>query len=374
MSISEIKPSYYDEFRCVADKCSFTCCKDWKISVDENTKKKWKKLDASLIEHVISDNEMDKIQLEENGNCPFLLENGLCTIVCKYGEEAISHTCHTFPRERHVFKNKIEYVFTMGCPEALRLLWNRDKFEAVSIQTGNKGDVWDTTKEDLFDIRDRYVELVQNEEYSVKETLLMCFFMELAYYQKWDNEGQCDEAFLYELKNAVNNGAPDEFDNFMEQNELFLDIAENYRKKRIYTGTIEPLVEAAEEIEGSEDDDDFIDGILNEKEEFEAVWNSYEKKIRLLIAEEMFSTLILPNASHYTMTFKLQWIGLFYAVLKQMLFLQWKKNGSLNEKDLYDITTVLIRMTGYSEDDIEEYLENSFEDVIWEWGYMALIL
>ena len=34
----------------------------------------------------------------------------------------------------------------------------------------------------------------------------------------------------------------------------------------------------------------------------------------------------------------------------------------------------LTRMTGYSEADIEEYLENSFEEIIWEWGYMNLIL
>ena len=30
-------------------------------------------------------------------------------------------------------------------------------------------------------------------------------------------------------------------------------------------------------------------------------------------------------------------------------------------------------MTGYEEADIYEYLENSFEELIWEWGYLALI-
>ena len=38
-------------------------------------------------------------------------------------------------------------------------------------------------------------------------------------------------------------------------------------------------------------------------------------------------------------------------------------------------TIVLIcRMTGYEEADIYEYLEDSFEDVVWEWGYLAMIL
>jgi len=34
---------------------------------------------------------------------------------------------------------------------------------------------------------------------------------------------------------------------------------------------------------------------------------------------------------------------------------------------------VISRMTGYEEDDIREYLENSFEELLWEWGYFALI-
>ena len=31
-------------------------------------------------------------------------------------------------------------------------------------------------------------------------------------------------------------------------------------------------------------------------------------------------------------------------------------------------------MTGYENDDIYEYLENSFEAPIWDWGYFALIV
>lgn len=40
------KPEYYDEFVCTADKCPFTCCREWKIEVDDETNEKWKKLQA----------------------------------------------------------------------------------------------------------------------------------------------------------------------------------------------------------------------------------------------------------------------------------------------------------------------------------------
>ena len=32
-----------------------------------------------------------------------------------------------------------------------------------------------------------------------------------------------------------------------------------------------------------------------------------------------------------------------------------------------DYMVVVSRMTGYEEDDIYEYLENSFEHIIWDW-------
>ncbi len=35
---------------------------------------------------------------------------------------------------------------------------------------------------------------------------------------------------------------------------------------------------------------------------------------------------------------------------------------------------IISRMTGYDDDDIREYLENSFAKLIWDWGYAALIM
>ena len=57
-----------------------------------------------------------------------------------------------------------------------------------------------------------------------------------------------------------------------------------------------------------------------------------------------------------------------------MACLKWTESGKLEYEDLRSIVCVLIRMTGYSEGDIEEYLENSFEDSVWDWGYMGLIV
>ena len=39
-----IKPDFYDKFECIAGECDFTCCKEWKIAVDDATASKWKNM------------------------------------------------------------------------------------------------------------------------------------------------------------------------------------------------------------------------------------------------------------------------------------------------------------------------------------------
>ena len=43
------QPDYYNNFKCIADKCSITCCQEWKIAVDDATNRKWKKLSAEKV-------------------------------------------------------------------------------------------------------------------------------------------------------------------------------------------------------------------------------------------------------------------------------------------------------------------------------------
>ena len=39
-----LKPFYYDDFKCIANKCIDSCCIGWQINIDEKTYKKYKKV------------------------------------------------------------------------------------------------------------------------------------------------------------------------------------------------------------------------------------------------------------------------------------------------------------------------------------------
>ena len=418
-----IKPDYYDEFSCIADKCSFTCCKEWKIAVDEKTYNNWINMPIPKrtgLRNGIKGKLSDKVRNSEDGTeiilgtdcmCPFLNEKGLCDIVLEYGEENISHTCHTFPREVHKDGNRVELTLTMGCPEALDKLWSRERFETVSddrnrLKAGADGNAHRRESEDnpYIYIRDKFINLASDRVYSAEQVIKMCFFILLDIFEKNPdgvinpqnsvevNSSQNSD-LLIEPQNQENDmadilqpyfkpeficklaatidGAPrDEYDYICEQNELFLDLADNYRKKHIYSNVLEPLAAIAERFEK----DNELEHFSNVRCNFEPIWEQNEDKLRLLLCEELYSTLYLPGGDVYTMLLKLEWIGITFAVLKQMACLKWTESGKLEYEDLRSIVCVLIRMTGYSEGDIEEYLENSFEDSVWDWGYMGLIV
>lgn len=44
--MKRIRPDFYNEFHCITDSCTITCCQEWKIAVDADTNRKWKKIPA----------------------------------------------------------------------------------------------------------------------------------------------------------------------------------------------------------------------------------------------------------------------------------------------------------------------------------------
>lgn len=390
-----IKPSYYDKFTCTAGRCPFTCCRDWKIGVDTDTFKMWSShnipgSNAPLSSCVTGGKNSRYIRLNEAGFCPLLTEDGLCKVVLAYGEEGISKTCHTFPREEHVFEDRVEQTLAAGCPAVVDLLFATDRFSLNNLMSDQQSAMIPPSASPeasisseasssfdlLFTIRDRFLDLIQDNNYSPSLALKMIFFIMLDIY---DREAELTDAYiddifsadsLRELADAIRKISPSFDDCIAEQNELFLDLSENYRKEKKYTHILTPLAELAEGFE----EDPGASSFARERRSFESILTSYEDKLRLLLAEELFSTLVMPEEGLYGMLLKLEWLGLYYAALSQALFLRYKEKGSLPYEGFREMIVILTRMTGYSDEDIEDYLCNSFETAIWDFGYMNLIL
>ena len=123
-------PAYYKNFRCIADKCTHSCCIGWEIDIDGDTLKKYKELDggyASVIADSISDDGEPHFKLCRGDRCPHLNENGLCDIITNVGEEYLCDICREHPRFYN-FTDVAEVGIGMSCPEAARIILSSSDF------------------------------------------------------------------------------------------------------------------------------------------------------------------------------------------------------------------------------------------------------
>lgn len=91
-----VKPYIYDTFFCIADQCSFSCCCNWNITIDDETMKKYQE-DSDILAGI--DPETKKMRIDDRGWCYFLDDKGLCMLVTRYGENFVCDTCARFPRQ-----------------------------------------------------------------------------------------------------------------------------------------------------------------------------------------------------------------------------------------------------------------------------------
>lgn len=162
------------------------------------------------------------------------------------------------------------------------------------------------------------------------------------------------------------------------------DLAVNYRQEGLYTSFLEPLLKTAEELSLSCDgqaiqkaDDvsmDFEDQQCKKMNQFKTIFRPYEKLMKTWLFEELRSDLLLPDSSLEDMLIQLQWIAMEYSVIRHSIFLTWLDHrNDITYEPVKTAIVILSRMTGYETDDIYEYLENSFESLLWDWGYFALV-
>ena len=119
------KPSYYDTFRCIADRCPDSCCKEWEVEVDDASAARYRALPGALgdrLRQVLREEDGCTRMTIEEGRCPMWRKDGLCRIQAELGEGALCQVCREFPRLRHDYGDFLELGLELSCPEAARIL------------------------------------------------------------------------------------------------------------------------------------------------------------------------------------------------------------------------------------------------------------
>ena len=384
------QPDYYNNFKCIADKCSITCCQEWKIAVDDATNRKWKKLSAdkvsgksdNLSSYTCHKDDSLVIKLDEKHRCPFLSKDKLCHLVMTYSDEVLSETCALFPREIHRFSTHEERTLMPCCPVVIDLWCEKHVTFPVISETLNNLST-------AVLIRDNLIKLISDQGLSVEQALLDGLYILLELYKNHPiTNAHIQEYFSGHTLNKLNTAMedihiPDE-DTFIECNELLQDLSVNYRKEGLYTAFLQPVLTEAckySNIYSQSDNNSISRTLQTSQKQFGSILTDYDIFFRNYLANELFSDLISPEAASTKkiiehMIIKMQWIMIEYTAIRQSLFLWYSHNANipLTYETIREHIVIISRMTGYDDDDIREYLENSFAKLIWDWGYAALIM
>ena len=132
----EIRPDYYDDFKCIAGECKHNCCIGWEIDIDDVTLKKYKKISGSLGEKLqknISPLPTAHFVLGKSERCPFLNQDNLCELIICGGEDMLCDICKEHPRFYNDTFGITEKGIGISCEAAAKIILSKQsKFCLIS--------------------------------------------------------------------------------------------------------------------------------------------------------------------------------------------------------------------------------------------------
>ena len=122
MSLILRKPDFYDSFRCIASRCTDTCCVGWEIDIDDASQEAYRKVAGAFGDKLRQNIEDGHFKLLPRDRCPFLDKQNLCEIYTHLGTGALCEICREHPRFVEVYGDIMERGLGLCCEEAARLL------------------------------------------------------------------------------------------------------------------------------------------------------------------------------------------------------------------------------------------------------------
>ena len=170
------KPAYFDTFRCIAQACPDSCCKEWDVLVDPEKATLYRTLPGALgdrLRQVMRNEDGQVFMTIEDGRCPMWRTDGLCRIQAELGETALCKTCREFPRLTHDYGSFTEYGLELSCPEAARLILEHPDpaFLTEEVPGGEPGDYDEADMQVLVQTRQTARSLLADSSRPIPQTL-----------------------------------------------------------------------------------------------------------------------------------------------------------------------------------------------------------
>lgn len=116
--------SIYQEFQCIGAECPASCCRGWRVPIDNEMYMKYlteRGIFGTMLRCLIEKRE-DIISFRNTfRGCPFWGTDRLCSLQKKHGMQYMPLVCVQFPRQLYNLGFFCEETLYLACPEAARL-------------------------------------------------------------------------------------------------------------------------------------------------------------------------------------------------------------------------------------------------------------
>lgn len=393
-----LKIDFYDDFRCIADQCSLCCCSGWDISVDSDTCSRWENDEAQkeyLAKNLIVKKNKRKaeasIRMGTDKSCPFLNDKGLCKVYISNGEDYQPKTCRIFPRIENSMGKWEEYSLSCACPEVVDKLKKSNK-KISFLYEGDDRDLDQVPIE--YNIRSNIISIIQNDHYSLSDRILLSFYMLLEIKMEPDQAIEIIRKFEADdyrkaLVKQFRDIDIDTKETLRETNELFLDIVMNYRKEKYYKNYLQKIYAEAEmlDVEGRQN--------LHYVEAFNKEFEVFDKLLENCMVTKIFANCNSEDIDEMLLAFQIvvtQYLMIRHSAYLKSLVNTKETNQNRAEKkecdagpnslhpienkydELRNYIVIYSRIIEYNQDGIREFWKDSFDEAIWEFGYMMLLI
>ncbi len=164
-----IKPNFYKDFSCTAEKCNHNCCIGWEIDIDKKTLKRYNKVKGNFGIKLRNSIKDGSFILDKKERCPFLNENSLCEIYKNLGRNSLCSICTHHPRYYNYVGKTKEVGLGFSCEEATRIILNYPGEIKFS-----KGCYFGRAKR-FIKIRNKIFEILKNKSMPLTERLSQIF-------------------------------------------------------------------------------------------------------------------------------------------------------------------------------------------------------
>ena len=166
-------PKYYNRFKCIADKCSHSCCVGWEIDIDGKTMQKYLSAPcgyAAQIKDTIEVDQTPHFHLSGGERCPHLREDGLCKIILQEGEDYLCDICREHPRFYNNAPHGKEVGLGLCCEEACRIMLGSNDYDQI-IPVGETDGEAILSELDTVAVREYIYSILKNDHLTYTQKL-----------------------------------------------------------------------------------------------------------------------------------------------------------------------------------------------------------